>query len=53
MLDRFSGATITVAIAATAMGAVISASMTGTSAQVPAALKTAWGDPDLQGIWTD
>jgi hypothetical protein len=22
------------------------------SAQVPAALKTAWGEPDLQGIWT-
>ncbi|HLK82030.1 MAG TPA: hypothetical protein VKT99_11115 [Xanthobacteraceae bacterium] len=53
MLDRFSGATITVAIAATALGAVISASVTGTSAQAPAALKTPWGEPDLQGIWTD
>jgi hypothetical protein len=53
MLDRFSGATITVAIAATALGAVISASVTGTSAEAPAALKTPWGEPDLQGIWTD
>jgi hypothetical protein len=55
MIDRFSGATITVAIAATAIGVVISASITGTSAQVGASpeLKTAWGEPDLQGIWTD
>ena len=60
MLDRFSGSTITVAIAATAVGAVISVSITGTSAQAPAAsvtpppvLKTSWGEPDLQGIWTD
>src|SRR5215467_6297891 len=53
MLDRFSGLTITVAIAATAVGAVMSASISGTSAQSPPALKTAWGEPDLQGIWTD
>src|SRR6266436_835667 len=61
MLDRFSGSTITVAIAATAIGAVISVSITRTSAQAPAAsvttpvsaLKTSWGEPDLQGIWTD
>src|SRR5258708_39059847 len=52
MLDRFSGSTITVAIAATAVGAVMAASITGTSAQAPA-LKTSWGEPDLQGIWTD
>src|SRR6266478_116529 len=50
MLDRFSGSTITVAIVATAVGAVMSASVTRTSAQ---ALKTSWGEPDLQGIWTD
>src|SRR5258708_6881256 len=50
MLDRFSGSTITVAIAATVVGAVMSASITGASAQ---ALKTSWGEPDLQGIWTD
>ena len=53
MLDRFSSSTITVAIAATAVGAVMSASISGTSAQSPPALKTAWGEPDLQGIWTD
>src|SRR5258707_5533788 len=52
MLDRFSGSTITIAIAATAVGAVMAASITGTSAQAPA-LKTSWGEPDLQGIWTD
>jgi hypothetical protein len=52
MLNRFSGSTIAVAIAATAVGAVMSASITRTSAQTPA-LKTAWGEPDLQGIWTD
>ena len=52
MLDRFSGSAITVAIAATAVGAVMAASITGTSAQAPA-LKTSWGEPDLQGIWTD
>ena len=54
MLHRFSGSPITVAMA---VGAVISVSVTGTSAQAPAtsmtALKTPWGEPDLQGIWTD
>src|SRR5258705_9080315 len=59
MLDRFSGSTITVAIVAAAVGAAMSASITRTSAQAPAAsatapaLKTPWGEPDLQGIWTD
>ena len=61
MRDRFSGAMMTVAISAAAVGAVISVSITRTSAQVPAAsvaaqvpaLKTPWGEPDLQGIWTD
>src|SRR5258708_4090201 len=52
MLDRFSGSTITVAIAVTAVGAVMSASITTTSAQTPA-VKTSWGEQDLQGIWTD
>jgi hypothetical protein len=63
MLDRFSGSTITLAIAATAVGAAVSVSVTPTSAQAPAAsvtapapapaLTTPWGEPDLQGIWTD
>jgi hypothetical protein len=52
MRDRFAVSMITVAIAATALGAIISGSVTRTSAQAPA-LKTAWGEPDLQGIWTD
>ena len=53
MLDRLSGAMIAVAVAAAAACAV-SVSITRTSAQTPAsALKTSWGEPDLQGIWTD
>jgi hypothetical protein len=61
MRERYVGSRIMVAIAGTA--AVISASTDRTSAQAPpsftaapapaAAPKTAWGDPDLQGIWTD
>jgi hypothetical protein len=55
--SRFPGSMITVAIAA----AVLSQSVARTSAQTPAgsvaapvaALKTPWGEPDLQGIWTD
>jgi hypothetical protein len=42
---------VTVAVAAAALIAV-----TATSAQAPrqeTAMKTPWGDPDLQGIWTD
>jgi hypothetical protein len=57
MRTRFSGSLITSAIAAAAVTAVISVSATPTSAQAPApsgtALKTPWGEPDLQGIWTD
>ena len=52
---------ISVAIAATAVGAaLISVSVTKASAQAqaasampPAAIKTPWGEPDLQGLWTD
>src|SRR2546430_188146 len=54
----FSGSRITVAIAA----AVVSVSITRTLAQAPVgaataataavALKTFWGEPDIQGIWT-
>jgi hypothetical protein len=50
---------ITVAIAGAAVGAVVSVPITGASAQAPAAsapaaaLTTPWGEPDLQGIWTD
>ena len=61
MDNRFSGLIVTAAIAAAASVA-ISVSVTRTSAQAPAVsgaaleaprLKTAWGEPDLQGIWTD
>jgi len=59
MRESFSGSMITVAIAAAA--AVIPASIDRALAQAPApsatapapVLKTPWGDPDLQGIWTD
>jgi hypothetical protein len=63
MRERFSDSVIGVAIAAATAGAVISALTTIASAQAPAAsgaapgaapsLKTPWGEPDLQGIWTD
>jgi hypothetical protein len=56
---RFSGSMMTVAVAAV----VISVSIIPTLAQAPAGsgtaaapatpLKTPWGEPDLQGIWTD
>lgn len=59
MGDRLSGAAATSSVAAAAAGAVMALSIMGGSAQAPAshgaasALKTPWGDPDLQGIWTD
>jgi hypothetical protein len=59
MLDRFSGSMITVAVAAAAASAVISAPIARTQAQSLAAsapapvLKTPWGEPDLQGIWME
>src|SRR5215831_2434372 len=61
MRERFSGSMITVAVAGAAVGVVMSASITRASAQVAAAsaanpapaLTTPWGEPDLQGIWTD
>ncbi len=62
-MRQFSGSMITFAIVPAAIGAVISLSITATSAQTPVAsaasasappaLKTPWGEPDLQGIWTD
>jgi hypothetical protein len=56
MRDRLLRSTIMVAICA-AITVIIPSSATLTSAQAPAtsaaALKTPWGEPDLQGIWTD
>src|SRR5262245_45095298 len=59
MLHRYSGSIITVTVAAAAAGVVLSAPVTRTQAQSPAAsapapaLKTPWGEPDLQGIWME
>jgi len=57
MRDRFSGSAVTVAIAVAAVSAAFTLAVTRASAQAPeassAALKTPWGEPDLQGIWTD
>src|SRR6202163_1158444 len=62
MRDRYTGLMLTVAIAAAALSAAVSLTVTlssirHASAQAPApsstALKTPWGEPDLQGIWTD
>jgi hypothetical protein len=51
MRIRFSTSMVTVAIAA----AVISTAISGIAAQTSAqkTLKTPWGEPDLQGIWTE
>jgi hypothetical protein len=49
MIDRFSASVITLGIAAAALGAALVS--THSSAQSPS-LKTPWGEPDLQGIWT-
>jgi hypothetical protein len=61
MRDQFSGSIVTVTIAAAALGAILSVPISRTLAQPQsgapatsgAALKTPWGEPDLQGIWTD
>jgi hypothetical protein len=61
MGDHFSGSIVTAAVAtaaiATIASAVITVSVRETAAQTSAvsgsALKTPWGEPDLQGIWTD
>jgi hypothetical protein len=52
MRDRLSGSMTALAIVMAAAAAVISVSVTRASAQAPA-LTTPWGEPDLQGIWTD
>src|SRR5215471_230748 len=52
MGDRLTSM-VTVAITAVAVGTAISVLATRASAQAPASLKTPWGEPDLQGIWTE
>ena len=63
MRRPFSRSAISVAIAGAIVCAVLLISITRTSGQTPvssgtgasasAGLKTPWGEPDLQGIWTD
>jgi hypothetical protein len=59
MRDRFSASMIVVAMVGAAAGAVILVSITGSQARATeasataSAVKTQWGEPDLQGIWTD
>jgi len=63
MRERFTASMRTAAVVAAAAGVIALLSVTRTPAQAPAAsgaapgtapaLKTAWGEPDLQGIWTD
>src|SRR5882724_10958520 len=52
MRERFSDSVATVAIAWAAVSIVFLVSLTPASAQAPT-LTTPWGEPDLQGIWTD
>ncbi len=47
-MDRYSGLIVTAAIAA-----MLSAAETAAQAPNTAPLKTQWGEPDLQGIWTE
>jgi hypothetical protein len=49
MINRFSASVIAMGVAAACIGAAVVS--TRTSAQAPS-LKTPWGEPDLQGIWT-
>jgi hypothetical protein len=62
MREKFPGSIMAVTVAGAIAGIVLSVSMTATSAEAPAAsataapaapLETPWGEPDLQGIWTD
>ena len=61
MHESFSGAMIRVAIAGLAVSVAVSLAIPRASAQMPgasgkapvSALRTPWGEPDLQGIWTD
>src|SRR5262252_4122312 len=56
MRDRQSGSMVSLAIASVAVSAAISVPATRASAQAQVAsstaVKTPWGEPDLQGIWT-
>jgi hypothetical protein len=51
MSDQFSTSIVTIAIATAVASTAIAGLATQTLAQ--AALRTPWGEPDLQGIWTE
>jgi len=60
IMRKFSGSMRMAATTVVAVSAVVSTPTSRASAQAPAnsaalapALKTPWGEPDLQGIWTD
>ena len=56
MREKFCGSVPIIAIAAVAVSAVLLTAMSWALAQAPATFsppKTPWGEPDLQGIWTD
>src|ERR1700730_5656720 len=61
MREKFLGSMPMVAIAVTAVSVIILTPISRVLAQAPAnsgaspapVLKTPWGEPDLQGIWTD
>src|SRR5215471_6827096 len=55
MRERFSGSMIMAAVAAATAVILVSVDRTAAQTQAPSAptLKTPWGEPDLQGIWTD
>ena len=52
MRKKFSGAMPMVAITLAAVSTTSMLPISPASAQAPT-LKTPWGEPDLQGIWTD
>jgi len=59
MQNRFRASMIGIVAVPAAVGVVMSAPIAWAQAQKPAvsapgaALKTPWGDPDLQGIWME
>jgi hypothetical protein len=58
MRERFLGSTITVAIAAAATVILVpipapAQAPAGSATAPPPTVITPWGEPDLQGIWTD
>jgi hypothetical protein len=53
MGNRLSGSIVCAAIAAVAMSVSIARSNAQDRTPSSTTLKTPWGEPDLQGIWTD